>query len=59
MGTSGLVGQFNALSVMGIDAWPTVVLMHILLPALLSYLVSTYFRRRGWIKEGDMLLETL
>ena len=59
MGTSGLVGQFNALSVMGLDAWPTVVLMHILLPALLSYLVSTYFRRRGWIKEGDMLLETL
>lgn len=56
MGTSGLVGQFNAIAVMGLDAWPVVLLMHFLLPALITLLISTIMRRKGWIKEGDMLL---
>ena len=58
MGTSGLVGQFNAIAVMGVDAWPQVVLMHFILPACLSILFSTVMRRRGWIKDGDMLPPT-
>jgi hypothetical protein len=56
MGTSGLVGQFNAIAVMGLEAWPVVLLMHFLLPALITLLFSTYMRKKGWIKEGDMLL---
>jgi hypothetical protein len=56
MGTSGLVGQFNAITVMGLDAWPVVLLMHFLLPAVITLLISTIMRRKGWIKEGDMLL---
>ncbi|MGE4453042.1 MAG: PTS transporter subunit IIC [Sphaerochaeta sp.] len=56
MGTSGLVGQFNAIAVMGLEAWPVVLLMHFLLPAMLSLTFSTIMRKRGWIKDGDMLL---
>ncbi|MGE4584434.1 MAG: PTS transporter subunit IIC [Sphaerochaeta sp.] len=57
MGTSALVGQFNALAVMGLAAWPEVVLMHLLLPALISYGIATAMRKKGWIKDGDMLLD--
>ena len=56
MGTSGLVGQFNALFVMGLDAWPQVALMHFILPAIITLIFSSYMRRRGWIGENDMLL---
>jgi len=56
MGTSGLVGQFNAIAVMGVQAWPQVLLMHIVLPALLSLMFSYAMRKKGWIKDGDMLL---
>ena len=58
MGTSGLVGQFNAIAVMGIESWPQVLIMHVILPAILSLLFSSYMRRKGWIKENDMLLGT-
>lgn len=58
MGTSGLVGQFNAIAVMGTQAWPQVLLMHFLLPAIISLLISIFMRRKGWIKDGDMLLTT-
>jgi len=58
MGTSGLVGQFNAIAVMGLDAWPQIVLMHFILPAIFALLISTFMRRKGWIKDGDMLLIT-
>ncbi len=57
MGTSGLVGQFNAIFVMGSNALPQVALMHFVLPALITLLFSTYMRKRGWIKDGDMLLK--
>jgi uncharacterized membrane protein len=56
MGTSGLVGQFNAIAVMGAQAWPQILLMHIALPALLSLMFSQAMRKKGWIKDGDMLL---
>lgn len=58
MGTSGLVGQFNALAVMGTQAWPQILLMHFLLPAILSLFIGSFMRRKGWIKNGDMLIET-
>ncbi len=56
MGTSGLVGQFNALAVMGVSSWPVILLMHFILPAILSLLFSTYMRKKGWIKDGDLRL---
>ena len=34
-----------------------VLLLHIILPALLTWLVSEWFRKMGWICFGDMLLD--
>ena len=56
MGTSGLVGQFNAVAVMGPGCLPAVLITHFILPALLSLLFSYFMRKKGWIKENDMLL---
>lgn len=58
MGTSGLVGQFAMLDVMGHS--PSVLLqmgiMHFLAPALLSYAVYRFMYRQGWISSGDLRL---
>lgn len=61
MGTSGLVGQFGAWASMqeGFTAFGAIVnilLMHFLLPALLTWAIWLLFRRAGWIKPGDMKL---
>jgi uncharacterized membrane protein len=57
MGTSGLVGQVSTLGVMGSSAWPGILLLHFLLPAVLSLLFSEILRRTGRIRPGDMKLE--
>lgn len=62
MGTSGLVGQINTYQTMvseGVS--PTVVLiemavMHFIAPAVLSLLISSFMRKKQWIKDGDMKL---
>lgn len=56
MGTSGLVGQFNTIAVMGPSAWWKVLLLHFALPALLAILISMFMRKKGWIKDSDMRL---
>lgn len=61
MGTSGLVGQFGAWDSMRgafapLEALGVLALMHFLLPALLTWLVSMGFRKAGWIQPGDMKL---
>ncbi|WP_366409470.1 PTS sugar transporter subunit IIC [Proteiniclasticum sp.] len=58
MGTSGLVGQFDAISVMGSNSRTLflILLMHIILPALLTLLISEIMRKKGYIKPGDMKL---
>ena len=59
MGTSGLVGIFDlfeytngALGSVGI------ILLMIVLPAVLNLLISEFFRKKGWIKFGDMQLDS-
>lgn len=64
MGTSGLVGQFGAFAAMSETAgvWPTLLqmlVMHFLAPAALTLLFYFGLRRLGWIKEGDLKLQTL
>ncbi|WP_231862174.1 PTS transporter subunit IIC [Murdochiella massiliensis] len=58
MGTSGLVGQFAMLDVMGHS--PSVLLqmgvMHFLAPAVLSYAVYRILCSWGWISSGDLQL---
>ena len=61
MGTAGLVGQITTYQVMAAEADAAVVLvkvlvMHFVLPALLSLGISEYMRKKGWIKDGDMKL---
>ena len=57
MGTSGLVGQFATVETMGPGAIPAIVLLHFVLPAVLTLLFSEILRRKGWIKPGDMALQ--
>jgi uncharacterized membrane protein len=56
MGTSGLVGQFNTLAVMGPQSWWKILLLHFVLPAVLAALIAAFMRAKGWIKTGDMKL---
>lgn len=63
MGTSGLVGQFGAWAAMGeagfapITTLLLILLMHFILPAGLTLLISELFRKKNWIKAGDMQLQ--
>lgn len=59
MGTSGLVGQFGTIAVMS-DKVPmgniimNIGLLHFILPAILTLVISEYMRKKGYIKLGDM-----
>ena len=58
MGTSGLVGLIGLYSSMG-NTWQTWVGMFVLciiLPVVLVYFVDLFFRKMGWIKDGDLKL---
>lgn len=63
MGTSGLVGQlmtYQDMTAAGASPASVVVkiiVLHFLLPAVLSICVSEFARHRGWIKSGDMKLD--
>ncbi|MDD2956612.1 MAG: PTS sugar transporter subunit IIC [Oscillospiraceae bacterium] len=59
MGTSGLVGQFGTFAAMGgtVGFWALlgeVLLLHVILPALLTLAFDWLLRRMGWVKPGDM-----
>jgi len=62
MGTSGLVGQFGTWAVMISTHSPLILLgkillLHFILPALLTLLISEFMRKKGWIQYGDMKLD--
>lgn len=61
MGTSGLVGQIMTFTTMGfgLDVGIKVLLLHMIGPAVISLLISEYMRKKGWIKLGDMQLQTV
>lgn len=56
MGTSGLVGQFATIEAMGTGAIGLILIMHFILPGILSYAISQFMRKKGLIKDGDMKL---
>ncbi|KNF07012.1 putative phosphotransferase system, EIIC component [Gottschalkia purinilytica] len=56
MGTSGLVGQFSTIEVMGSRGIFGIILLHFVLPATITFLISEYMRKKKWIKYGDMKL---
>ncbi len=59
MGTSGLVGQIGTLTDMGFSTENLliIILLHFILPAVLSYLFYLPLKSLGKIKDGDMRLE--
>ena len=62
MGTAGLVGQIMTWQTMIQAEAASVVLFKILLiqiilPAVITLLISEFMRKKGWIKFGDMKLE--
>lgn len=61
MGTSGLVGQFGTLETMGysVEVFIKIGLLHFILPAIITLFFHQVFVRWGWIKPGDMKLNTL
>ena len=61
MGSAGLVGQIMAWQSMSQTMSTPVVaieiiVMHFVLPALVTLAVSEFMRKMKWIKDGDMLL---
>lgn len=56
MGTSGLVGQFATIDTMGSSprVFIYILLLHFILPGIISFIVSEWMRKKGCIKEGDM-----
>lgn len=59
MGTSGLVGQFATVSAMGssLSTWGSILLLHFALPVLLVWAIDLFFRKKGWIRLGDLALK--
>ncbi|WP_101844764.1 PTS transporter subunit IIC [Halobacillus sp. Marseille-P3879] len=59
MGTSGLVGQIMTFESLGFSwevAWG-IFMLHFIGPALISLLIAAWFRKKGWIKPGDMVID--
>lgn len=69
MGTCGLVGQIGVYTgwvndvaegtkaaITAMD-WIGLVLICFILPAVLSWVIGQFFRKKGWIKEGDLTLD--
>ena len=62
MGTAGLVGQITAFQTMtaeGVAAGVVllqIVVLHFVLPAVLTFIISEFMRKKQWIKDGDMKL---
>jgi uncharacterized protein len=57
MGTSGLVGQFATIEAMGMGSLTSILILHILAPAVLTLIFSEFMRKKGWIAHGDMKLD--
>lgn len=59
MGTCGLVGPIGIYTAMGggTRMWLGILLVCFILPAVLSWGFGLFFRRIGWIKEGDLKLD--
>lgn len=63
MGSAGFVGQIAAYGAMletGMSskvALIQIIIMHFVLPAVVTLIISEGMRKAGWIKDGDMKLE--
>ncbi|MEJ8554665.1 PTS transporter subunit IIC [Tepidibacter sp. Z1-5] len=56
MGTSGLVGQISTIAVMGKSAMLSIIILHFVLPAVITLIISEFMRNKGYIRDEDMKL---
>ena len=62
MGTAGLVGQITTFQTMVAEGVAVevvlveILLLHFIAPALLSWRISEFMRKKKWIENGDMKL---
>lgn len=59
MGTSGLVGVFDMFE-QNASTFPNIlgiILLMFILPAVLTFVISEFMRKKGWIQFGDMKLD--
>lgn len=56
MGTSGLVGQISMVNEMGysMTLLIQILLLHFIIPAILSFIIYLLMRKKSLIKDGDM-----
>lgn len=62
MGSAGFVGQIMTYQTMtatesGEIVLAKIILMHFILPAIVTYVISEFMRKKGLIKNGDMKLD--
>ncbi|MDR1699844.1 MAG: PTS sugar transporter subunit IIC [Lachnoclostridium sp.] len=62
MGTSGLIGPILGYQTMIADGFKSstaiteIIVMYVILPAILTWILSEFMRKMNWIKKGDMKL---
>lgn len=62
MGTSGLVGQISTINTMAASLGTgavivRILILHFILPALISFIIYKIMHKKGLIKDGDMKIE--
>jgi uncharacterized protein len=60
MGTSGLVGPIMTVTVMGTgaDVIMKIIILHFVGPAIISLVLSEWMRKKGFIRFGDLKINT-
>ncbi|PBB05016.1 PTS transporter subunit IIC [Salimicrobium humidisoli] len=60
MGTSGFVGQIMTVETMGWsrEVGIAILVTHFSVPIIVTIILGIWFRRKGWIKPGDLAIET-
>lgn len=59
MGTAGLVGLFECISVMGQNYWLPLIIVDVIVPMAICWSMYKAFRKLNYIKSGDMKLTHL
>lgn len=63
MGTCGLVGQFGTVTAMeaagkgGSMMWLVILLLHFILPSIVTLIIAKFMRSKNLIKSGDLKLD--
>ena len=59
MGTAGLVGLIECISVMGTQFWGTLILLDIALPMGITYCIYKLMKKLKLIKKGDLKISSI